>query len=115
MKCKFILPILLGFYMTGMSASKADNPGGIPCNEESAAAELIPGLNTPFYIDPVSKLPVNELEVKAGLLYDAVNGKIVWQKNICNAYPIASLTKMMVALLAVEDVRAGLYNWTDNV
>src|SRR5205085_12042590 len=56
-----------------------------------------------------------ESEVKAGLIFDAVNGKIVWEKNINTAFPIASLTKMMVALLAVEDVRAGKFTWDDNV
>jgi D-alanyl-D-alanine carboxypeptidase len=32
-----------------------------------------------------------------------------------NAFPIASLTKMMVALITVEDVRAGKHKWTDTV
>lgn len=64
---------------------------------------------------PDSTLFVNEGEVKAGLLYDVMNKKIVWQKNMSTAFPIASLTKMMVALLAVEDVYAGKYKWTDNV
>jgi D-alanyl-D-alanine carboxypeptidase len=31
------------------------------------------------------------------------------------AYPIASLTKMMVALLTVEDIRAGRVDWSDEV
>lgn len=32
-----------------------------------------------------------------------------------SAYPIASLTKMMVALLTMEDIRAGLFTWEDKV
>jgi D-alanyl-D-alanine carboxypeptidase len=68
-----------------------------------------------FYADPVSTIPVQEGEVKAGLLYDAVNKKVVWQKNANAVLPIASLTKMMVALLAVEDIRAGKFNWSDTV
>lgn len=68
-----------------------------------------------FVYQPDSSLPVNDSEIRAGLLYDAVNQKIVWQKNMGASYPIASLTKMMVALLAVEDVRAGKYRWEDRV
>src|SRR3954466_3476924 len=69
------------------------------------------GLVTPFSILAQPAIPVNETEVKAGLLYDAVNGKIVWQKNMSTPFPIASLTKMMVAFLAAEDIRAGLFTW----
>ena len=53
--------------------------------------------------------------IKAGLLYDADNKKIVWQKEINKALPIASLTKMMVALLAIEDIHAGKIKWDDMV
>jgi len=41
--------------------------------------------------------------------------KVVWEKNMSATYPIASLTKMMVALLTVEDIRAGKINWADQV
>jgi len=68
-----------------------------------------------FRYDPDYALPVQQSEVRAGLLYDAVNHKIVWQKNMDAAYPIASLTKMMVALLVVEDVHEGKISWTDTL
>ena len=68
-----------------------------------------------FVYQPDTNLQVNEGEIRAGLLYDAVNQKIVWEKNMSSSHPIASLTKMMVALLAVEDVRAGKYRWEDRV
>ncbi|MFM2207291.1 MAG: hypothetical protein RL213_1266 [Bacteroidota bacterium] len=68
-----------------------------------------------FRYEPHSSLYVQQSEVKAGLLYDAVNRKIVWQKNADAALPIASLTKMMVALLVVEDLRAGEIAWTDTL
>ncbi|MFM7217435.1 MAG: LysM peptidoglycan-binding domain-containing protein [Bacteroidota bacterium] len=89
----------------------------LPCNPVSAETDTSAGSQqTPvFYADPVSVIPVQEGEVKAGLLYDAVNKKVVWQKNATAVLPIASLTKMMVALLAVEDIRAGKFNWTDTV
>jgi len=66
-------------------------------------------------MDSSIEIPVQENEVKAGLLYDIVNKKIVWQKNSTSVLPIASLTKMMVALLAIEDLRAGKFSWNDTL
>ncbi len=68
-----------------------------------------------FSIDTLADLVSDADELRAGMLYDADRGKIVWQKNIETAFPIASLTKMMVGLLAIEDVEAGLVNLTDEV
>lgn len=56
-----------------------------------------------------------ESELRAGLLYDISNNTIVWQKDMNYAYPIASLTKMMVALLAVEDIKAEKRDWSDEI
>ena len=61
---------------------------------------------TPFVLDTMHGLVYLENDIRAGLLYDAERGAIVWQKDMYYAYPIASLTKMMVALLAVEDIRS---------
>ncbi len=69
----------------------------------------------PFSVEAQAVIPVNEGEIRAGLLYDAVNGKVVWQKNMSNPYPMASLTKMMVAFLAIEDIKAGMFTWEDRV
>ncbi len=52
-------------------------------------------------------LVADEDEVRAGLLFDIERNAIVWQKDMDYAYPIASLTKMMVGLLAMEDLAAG--------
>ncbi len=68
-----------------------------------------------FQYEPIPGIRANEHEMKAGLLYDLENKKIVWQKEMNTSFPIASLTKMMVALLTVEDVRAGKLKWSDNV
>lgn len=73
------------------------------------------GLSGQFRLLEDTGLAVNESEVKAGLLYDVANNKIVWQKNLNTIFPIASLTKMMGALLAIEDINAGKFNWTDTV
>ena len=53
--------------------------------------------------------------VKAGLLYDANQNKIVWEKGMDSIRPIASLTKMMTALLVAEDIKAEKINWDTSV
>jgi serine-type D-Ala-D-Ala carboxypeptidase (penicillin-binding protein 5/6) len=57
------------------------------------------------------KLKFQDNIVRAGLLYDLVSDTIFWEKNMHEAYPIASLTKMMVGLLVVEDIYAGKITW----
>jgi serine-type D-Ala-D-Ala carboxypeptidase (penicillin-binding protein 5/6) len=57
------------------------------------------------------KLKFQDNIVRAGLLYDLVSDTILWEKNMHEAYPIASLTKMMVGLLVVEDIYTGKINW----
>ncbi len=94
------LMVVLGF---SLQASAADTSNVLPTALSNAV------------IDRHNLIPYQEHEVKAGLLYDAVNKKIVWQKNMDMQLPIASLTKMMVALLAVEDIRAGKFFWAENV
>jgi D-alanyl-D-alanine carboxypeptidase len=41
--------------------------------------------------------------LRSGLLFDVRNGQILWERNPATVAPIASLTKMMTALLAVTD------------
>jgi serine-type D-Ala-D-Ala carboxypeptidase (penicillin-binding protein 5/6) len=70
---------------------------------------------TTFVVETIEGLVSREKDIRAGLLYDTESGKVVWQKDMYYAYPIASLTKMMVGLLAVEDIRAGKFDWSDEV
>jgi D-alanyl-D-alanine carboxypeptidase len=69
-----------------------------------------------FTIDTIfHALVANESRMRSGLLYDANERKIVWHKDLNYAYPIASLTKMMVALLTVEDINNCKADWTDEI
>ncbi|OQA86365.1 MAG: D-alanyl-D-alanine carboxypeptidase DacF precursor [Lentisphaerae bacterium ADurb.Bin242] len=43
----------------------------------------------------------------AGILLDADTRTVLWAKNTRTPYPIASMTKIMTALLAYEDILAG--------
>lgn len=83
-------------------------------SSDSLKAALFPS-NSDFTYDIIPGLVSREDDIRAGLLYDTEAKKIVWQKDMFYAYPIASLTKMMVALLAVEDIRAGRADWSDEV
>ena len=115
MKINSIIVFFCGLIATGISALKAETTEGSTLVNDSSSNTYFSNLNIPFSYNPQPAIPVNENEIRAGLLYDAVNGKIVWQKNIASVLPIASLTKMMVALLAVEDVRSEKFNWNDKV
>jgi D-alanyl-D-alanine carboxypeptidase len=59
------------------------------------------------YICQPAEISVRDTVVRAGLLYDVAADAIVWEKNKDTAFPIASLTKMMVALIAMEDIFDG--------
>lgn len=64
---------------------------------------------TPPLLPPA--VQIRDRSVRAGLLYDLSTDTVVWQKNMHQAYPIASLTKMMVGLLTVEAIQAGKISW----
>ncbi len=44
---------------------------------------------------------------RAGLLFDLDTGEVLWRRNPTRRLPIASLTKMMTALVAVDRIREG--------
>ena len=44
---------------------------------------------------------------RAGLLFDLDTGEVLWRRNPTTPLPIASLTKMMTALVAVERIPEG--------
>lgn len=62
-----------------------------------------------------SSLAYAPSRVKAGLVYDYTENRLVWEKNLEQQFPIASLTKMMVALITMEQIRAGKVSKEDVV
>ena len=68
-----------------------------------------------FTVDPHQGIVQNESGMRAGLLYDCKAKKVVWEKDLHYAYPIASLTKMMVALLVIEDINDCKVDWNDEI
>ena len=55
--------------------------------------------------DPIQQ--AFKVEPRAGMLFDLKTGKILWQRNATAVLPIASLTKMMTALLVAKHVPDG--------
>jgi D-alanyl-D-alanine carboxypeptidase (penicillin-binding protein 5/6) len=62
-----------------------------------------------------SSLAYSPSLMKAGLVYDHTEHKVVWEKNMNTKFPVASLTKMMVALIAMEMSDEGIISLTDTV
>jgi D-alanyl-D-alanine carboxypeptidase len=55
--------------------------------------------------DPIDVVRVEfERPPRAGLLFDLNTGRVLWRRNPTRVLPIASLTKMMTALLAAERI-----------
>ena len=77
--------------------------------------KAVPASPEVFAVQPSLNVQPNEKMVRAGLLYDMDQKKIVWEKKMDVAFPMASLTKMMVALITVEDIRSGKISWTNKV
>jgi D-alanyl-D-alanine carboxypeptidase (penicillin-binding protein 5/6) len=79
------------------------------------SAKVAPVTPDVFAVQLDTNVRPNANLVRAGLLYDMDQKKIVWEKKMDVAFPMASLTKMMVALITVEDIRSGKISWTDKV
>jgi len=109
---QLLIPAMMLTACVSGQLSAQEVTGDLP-ETATVSAEVKP--QSLFIVDTIGDLPVRANEVRAGLLYDAERGAVVWQKDMYYAYPIASLTKMMVALLAVEDIKAGKNDWSDEV
>jgi serine-type D-Ala-D-Ala carboxypeptidase (penicillin-binding protein 5/6) len=90
-------------------------PPQAPPAENKAPPEQIQASNGPILIGPgpsplavkldapdVIRIPFHR-PPRAGLLFDLDTGRVLWRRNPTRILPIASLTKMMTALLVVAD------------
>lgn len=62
-----------------------------------------------------STLAYQPSSIRAGLIYDFTENRLVWEKNLEEQFPIASLTKMMVALITMEQIKSGRVSLDDLV
>lgn len=103
----------LTLFIPGKSViSKEGNSGADTTSMNAAQAKIASPLYT---LELIPDFVPQENIIKAGLLYDVETRKIVWEKNMNVAFPIASLTKMMVALLTLEDLKEEKITWDTKV
>jgi D-alanyl-D-alanine carboxypeptidase (penicillin-binding protein 5/6) len=79
-----------------LATSPPRSPAGLPLGKP---AFRLSGLGTPRH----EAVPVVfHTPPRAGLEFDLSSGRVLWQRNAARRLPIASLTKMMTALITVE-------------
>jgi len=70
-----------------------------------------PNFGKPFLYDTAVKGDIGSIqgsnEATSGILVDLDTRHVLWAKNAKEAFPIASMTKMMTILIAYEDIEAG--------
>lgn len=67
--------------------------------------------------DEITSTALDDLipNAKAGILIDAVTGKIMFEKNSHERMAVASLTKMVAQILILESVEKGVINWDQKI
>jgi len=75
----------------------ANGPVGAPGAKQALTLQLATGAP-----DPITQH--FKVEPRAGLLFDLKTGRVLWRRDPTRVLPIASLTKMMTALLVVSHV-----------
>jgi D-alanyl-D-alanine carboxypeptidase (penicillin-binding protein 5/6) len=94
-------------------ASERSGRGGEPAGPAQAQAAFPPSStnaarrpHSPYVLKPATgRLPVDvrfENEPAAGILFDVDTGEVLWEHDADERRPIASLTKMMTALLIAK-------------
>lgn len=68
-----------------------------------------------FEVDLNPEIAYKDYAVRGGLVYDVTQNKIVWGKKMEEPVAIASITKMMVALITMEEIAADNICWDDPV
>ena len=101
--------------LLGLMAARAQGPGGVALKPPPIPVRVKPVAATPQRGDyGIALAPADEqvrvklqLPLKSGLLFDVNTGRVLWQKDPVQPRPIASLTKMMTALLVATRAKAG--------
>ena len=102
--------------LLGFMAARANGPATVPPARPSVAtakhATLPPAPVRGSYgiaLAPSAQRVQAKLKLglKSGLLFDVNTGRVLWERNPSQTVPIASLTKMMTALVVVAHSRPG--------
>src|SRR5581483_8424621 len=106
--------LLAGVALLALMAARAQGPATIslenpiiPPHVKPAALQLRRGSYGIAPAPAAEQVSVKlRLPLRSGLLFDINTGQVLWQKNPTRALAIASLTKMMTALLVATHAKA---------
>jgi serine-type D-Ala-D-Ala carboxypeptidase (penicillin-binding protein 5/6) len=105
--------VIAAAVLLGLMTQKASGPGGVGI----AAAPVRPVSPAPAPAPPRTDYATNpaaagnqirgrlKLGLRSGLLFDVRTGLVLWQRDPLRRLPIASLTKMMTALVVTAKAR----------
>lgn len=78
------------------------------------AAAALKTKTTRFELD-LKRLGEADPPLQAAVVLHPLSGRVLWSYHATKRLPIASLVKMMVALIVVEKIHAGKLSWDDPV
>jgi len=90
---------------TPRAAAAGTRPVVVPLQTANGPVAAVPGKRPLDLTVPTTGAPISlrfKHSPRAGLLFDLDTGKVLWEHQATRALPIASVTKMMTALLVVE-------------
>ena len=106
--------VLTAAALLGFMAARASGPDTVPLASPSVATAKYPtpppapvrGNYGIALAPPAQRIAMKlKLPLKSGLLFDVNTGQVLWERNPSQPVPIASLTKMMTALVVVAHSR----------
>lgn len=106
----FITVVLLGifislfFYLFSLNRSSLySSPIPVFLELKNNKQATILDLWSPVFETFASTKKIPEIHARSALMYDLVNEKVIYEKNSKTQVPMASLTKIMTAIIALED------------
>lgn len=107
-KAVAVAPVVTNHVATTAEVAPTNNTATVPSNTVASLAPATPAALTPRTVaapevvqSPDARLPLN-LESKAALVMNAENGSVLYAKNTNRTMPIASITKLMTAMVVLD-------------
>jgi serine-type D-Ala-D-Ala carboxypeptidase (penicillin-binding protein 5/6) len=95
----------------GAPYATASGPGSVAADSERRLEARSSPVRSPFALQrPAGRPPVRvefARQPRAGILFDVDSGEVLWQRHPGRRLPVASLTKMLTALIIAERHRPG--------
>lgn len=110
----FLLALTIFTSVSGLTLPQVMQQSWVIIPTYSVANKVQLQLAKPMLLRPApqrtSTNPGPVLQAKAAIVLDDVTGQVLWQKNPDAVVPIASITKLMTSLVAVDHIT----NWDDS-